>query len=58
VDFIKVNFDGASKGNLGEAGFGMVFSKPSGEYSSHYHRNLGHTTNNVENYGGSQEGYN
>jgi ribonuclease HI len=45
--FIKLNFDGASKGNPGAAGFGVVFR----DHRSHIllinAGSLGHTTNNV-----------
>jgi ribonuclease HI len=47
VDFIKVNFDGASKGNPGAVGFGVVFRNHQGNILLITTGNLGHTTNNA-----------
>ena len=45
--FIKLNFEGAFKGNLGPAGGGGVFRNSQGEILHIYTINLGHTTNNA-----------
>ena len=45
--FIKLNFDGASKGNPGHAGGGGVFWNSQGEIIQLYTINLGHSTNNA-----------
>jgi ribonuclease HI len=45
--FIKLNFDGASKGNPGPAGEGGVFRNSQGEILHIYTINLGHSTNNA-----------
>ena len=45
--FINLNFDGASKGNLGPTGGGGVFWNSQGEILHIYTINLGHSTNNV-----------
>ena len=44
--FIKLNFDGASKGNPGPAGGEGVFRNSQGEILHIYTINLGHSTNN------------
>jgi ribonuclease HI len=43
-----MNFDGASKGNLGAAGFGVVFRNQQGNILLISAGSMGHTTNNVE----------
>lgn len=45
--FHKLNYDGASKNNLGLIGFGGVFRNSMGSILWIYYGNLGHTTNNV-----------
>ena len=45
--FIKINFDGASKGNLGPAGYGVVIRSSKGEILALAVGYLGETTNNV-----------
>jgi ribonuclease HI len=45
--FVKVNFDGASKGNLGPAGYGAAVRDPSGLILLMTAGYLGETTNNV-----------
>ena len=48
----KLFFDGASKGNLGEAGGGGVVINPTGKVEIEYSWNIGHESNNmVEAYG-------
>ena len=48
----KLFFDGASKGNPGEAGGGGVVINPTGKVEIEYPWNIGHETNNmVEAYG-------
>jgi ribonuclease HI len=47
VDFIKLNFDGASKGNPGAAGYGVVFRNHQGHIILINAGNLGHSTNNA-----------
>ena len=46
-DFIKLNFDGASKGNPGAAGFGVVFRNHHGHILLISAGFLGHSTNNA-----------
>jgi hypothetical protein len=46
-DFVKLNFDGASKGNPGDAGYGVVFRNQAGQILVIGAGSLGHTTNNV-----------
>ena len=43
--FIKLNFDGASKGNPGQAGIGGVFRDSQGEVCRFYALDLGYATN-------------
>eukprot|EP00253_Pinus_taeda_P010319 PITA_10319 len=43
---IKLNFDGASRGNPGSAGIGGVFRNQKGEILHIYYRALGESTNN------------
>jgi hypothetical protein len=45
--FIKINFDGASKGNPGPAGYGAVIRNSTGEILTLTAGYLGETTNNV-----------
>jgi ribonuclease HI len=45
--FIKINFDGASKGNPGPAGYGAVIRSSKGEILALIVGYLGETTNNV-----------
>jgi ribonuclease HI len=45
--FIKLNFDGASKGNPGVTGFGAVFRDHLGNILLINVGSLGHTTKNV-----------
>jgi hypothetical protein len=45
--FIKLNFDGASKGNPGPAGAGGVFRNHKGEPLLFFATNLGITSNNA-----------
>jgi hypothetical protein len=45
--FIKVNFDGASKGNPGPAGYGAVLRNSEGEILALDTGYIGDTTNNV-----------
>ena len=45
--FIKLNFDGASKGNPGAAGFGVVFRDHQGQILLISAGYLGHSTNNA-----------
>jgi hypothetical protein len=47
VDLIKLNFDGASKGNPGAAGYGVVFHNHLGHILLINAGSLGHTTNNA-----------
>lgn len=45
--FLKVNIDGASKGNLGLAGFGGVIRDEQGRIKEIFHSHLGKATNNM-----------
>jgi hypothetical protein len=45
--FYKINFDGASKGNPGPAGYGAAIHNNKGEILHITARNLGHNTNNA-----------
>jgi len=47
LDFIKLNFDEAAKGNQGATGFGAVFRNHQGSILFLTAGNLGHTTNNA-----------
>jgi len=44
--FIKLNYDGASKGNPGQAGAGGIFRTSQGTVCRFYALDLGHATNN------------
>ena len=44
--FIKLNFDGASKGNPGQAGIGGVFRNSQGDVCRVYALYLGYAMNN------------
>jgi ribonuclease HI len=46
-DFIKLNFDGASKGNPGAAGYGVVFRNHHGHILVIGVGSIGHSTNNT-----------
>jgi len=46
-DFVKINFDGASKGNPGAAGYAVVFRNHHGHILDLMAGSLGHSTNNV-----------
>jgi ribonuclease HI len=46
-DFVKLNFDGASKGNPGAAGYGVVFRNHHGHILVIGAGPLGHSTNNA-----------
>ena len=45
-DYLKLNFDGASKGNPGEAGFGGIFRDHQGRPLLIYYGSIGWDTNN------------
>ena len=45
--FIKLNFDGASKGNPGQAGYGGVFRTTTGQAIGVFHGFIGQDTNNA-----------
>jgi ribonuclease HI len=45
--FVKLNFDGASKGNPGAAGYGVVYRNHHGHILEIMAGSLGHSTNNV-----------
>jgi ribonuclease HI len=55
-DFIKLNFDGASKGNPGPAGYGIVFRDHHGNILLIRAGYIGHSTNNVAELWGLTEG--
>ena len=44
--FIKLNYDGASKGNTGQAGAGGIFCNSQVTVCRFYAIDLGHATNN------------
>jgi len=46
--FLKVNIDGASKGNPGLAGFGGAIRDDQGQIKKIFHGHLGEATNNME----------
>jgi ribonuclease HI len=46
-DFLKLNFDGASKGNPGDAGYGVIFRNHLGHIIAIGAGPLGHSTNNA-----------
>jgi len=45
--FLKVNIDGASKGNLGFGGFGGAIRDEEGQIKKFFHGHLGKATNNM-----------
>ena len=45
ANWIKLNFDSSSLGNLGRAGGGGIIQNSSGNWVSGYARAIGHTTN-------------
>lgn len=45
--FLKINIEGASKGNPGMAGFGGVIRGEQGRIKDIFHNHLGTTTNNM-----------
>jgi len=47
LGFLKYNIDGASKGNLGYAGFGGVLRNDTSNILSIFHGHLGRATNNM-----------
>lgn len=47
ITFIKLNTDGASKGNPGPAGAGGVFRDHSGDWMLGYTRHIGYATNSI-----------
>jgi ribonuclease HI len=47
LGFVKMNFDGASKGNSGLAGYGVVFRSDQGSILHILARNIRHDTNNA-----------
>ena len=44
---LKLNFDGVSKGNPGNFGFGGVIQNHKGEILLIYHGNIGHNSDNA-----------
>jgi hypothetical protein len=50
--FLKLNFDGVEKGNLGWAGVGGVIRDNGGNIIRLYVRSLGNSTNNAAEFGG------
>lgn len=46
-DWIKLNFDGASRGNPGIAGLGFILRDHKGQWLAQRAKPLGHTTNNL-----------
>ena len=46
IGFIKLNYDGASKGNPGQAGARGIFHNSQGEICGVYALDLGYATNN------------
>jgi ribonuclease HI len=49
---LRIHFDGASRGNPGEAGFGVHVSAPDGRTVAELYGHLGRATNNVAEYQG------
>lgn len=47
---MRVHIDGASRGNPGPAGIGVVFVAPDGTVAERLHRGIGTATNNVAEY--------
>ena len=45
--FLKLNFDGSSKGNLGKAGYGFIVRNSTGEMMGSGYGFLGQDTNNA-----------
>jgi len=53
LGFIKLNFDGSSKGNPGPAGFRVVLRNNQGNIMLISASSIGHNSNNMQTYGGS-----
>lgn len=49
-DGLRIHIDGASRGNPGEAGFGVHVTAPDGTCQAGLYGYLGHATNNVAEY--------
>jgi ribonuclease HI len=47
---LRVHIDGASRGNPGPAGIGVLFLRPDGAVVERLHRGIGEATNNVAEY--------
>jgi len=47
---VRVHIDGASRGNPGPAGIGVLFLRPDGAVVERLHRGIGEATNNVAEY--------
>lgn len=54
--FLKINFDGASRGNLGLAGIGGVLRDNRGEIQHIYSQSLGEGSNNEMEFAVLQQG--
>jgi ribonuclease HI len=52
AEALRIHVDGASRGNPGEAGFGVHVSAPDGRTVAELYGHLGRTTNNVAEYQG------
>lgn len=50
VESVVVHVDGASRGNPGPAGIGVVVSEPNGQVLHELSESIGHATNNVAEY--------
>ncbi len=51
-DTLRIHVDGASRGNPGDAGFGVHVAGPDGTTLAELYGHLGHATNNVAEYEG------